>query len=55
MSDETSIIQKEIENELFKEYNKILDRAFSLLQFIFVILGFYPLIFLPYTVNLMEI
>lgn len=36
--------QKQIENELFKEYDKNLDRSFSLLKFIFVILGFYALV-----------
>lgn len=44
MNNEISNIQEKIQEELFKEYDKILDRAFSLLQFIFVVLGFYPLV-----------
>lgn len=36
--------QKKIESELFKEYDKNIDRSFSLLKFIFAVIGIYPLL-----------
>lgn len=44
MSDSDQDIQEKIEKELFEDYDKILDRIFSLIKFIFVIFGFYAVI-----------
>ncbi len=44
MSDSDLDVQEKIEKELFEEYDKVLDRIFSLIKFIFVIFGFYAII-----------
>jgi hypothetical protein len=44
MSDSDLDVQGKIEKELFEEYDKVLDRIFSLTKFIFVIIGFFAVI-----------
>ncbi|MEL7664104.1 MAG: hypothetical protein AAGU10_08245 [Methanosarcina mazei] len=44
MSNNEQEVQEKIEDELFGEYDKALDRIFSLVKFIFLIIGFYVVV-----------
>lgn len=43
--DNEHISQREIEKDLFEKFDKVSERSLSILKFIFVIVGFYSVVF----------